>query len=139
MFCPECDAEYREGFARCTDCRVALVDKLPHSTQQERPGDETGTIRFLAWAGPTVLLYVLWFLVFIYPELLTNSLFFAVLFPLHAIGSLGGFWMLYQVVRYEKHVAKYIVIALIPFMFVWYYLGRYRMRQTVRPLLSRSK
>lgn len=26
MFCPECKAEYREGFTRCTDCDVALVD-----------------------------------------------------------------------------------------------------------------
>jgi hypothetical protein len=29
MFCPTCEAEYREGFIRCTDCNVALVRALP--------------------------------------------------------------------------------------------------------------
>lgn len=28
MFCPECEAEYREGFAECSDCGVALVSTL---------------------------------------------------------------------------------------------------------------
>ena len=27
--CPRCRSEYREGFARCADCRVPLVDELP--------------------------------------------------------------------------------------------------------------
>jgi hypothetical protein len=31
MFCPECQAEYRPGFTRCSDCAVDLVDKLPES------------------------------------------------------------------------------------------------------------
>lgn len=29
MFCPNCGAEYRPGFQRCTDCDVDLVDQLP--------------------------------------------------------------------------------------------------------------
>lgn len=29
MFCPECRAEYREGFTRCSDCDVPLVEELP--------------------------------------------------------------------------------------------------------------
>lgn len=29
MFCPNCKAEYREGYTRCADCGVDLVDKLP--------------------------------------------------------------------------------------------------------------
>ena len=28
MFCPECETEYREGFATCSDCDVALVATL---------------------------------------------------------------------------------------------------------------
>jgi hypothetical protein len=29
MFCPNCKAEYREGFTRCADCGVELVYELP--------------------------------------------------------------------------------------------------------------
>lgn len=29
MFCPACGVEYREGFVRCADCGVPLVDKKP--------------------------------------------------------------------------------------------------------------
>ena len=32
MFCPECEAEYREGFTTCADCDVALVPKLGVAT-----------------------------------------------------------------------------------------------------------
>jgi hypothetical protein len=29
MFCPQCRAEYRKGFSRCSDCDIPLVDQLP--------------------------------------------------------------------------------------------------------------
>jgi hypothetical protein len=29
MFCPECEAEYREGFNKCSECDVPLVHELP--------------------------------------------------------------------------------------------------------------
>lgn len=29
MFCPECRAEYRPGFTRCSDCDVDLVHEIP--------------------------------------------------------------------------------------------------------------
>lgn len=29
MYCPSCRAEFREGFFRCEDCDVALVETLP--------------------------------------------------------------------------------------------------------------
>jgi hypothetical protein len=35
MFCPVCKAEYREGFAQCHDCNVALVAELPHDESPE--------------------------------------------------------------------------------------------------------
>ena len=36
MFCPLCKAEYREGFLKCADCQVDLVNALP--IDPEPPG-----------------------------------------------------------------------------------------------------
>jgi len=36
MFCPECKAEYREGFTRCADCEAELVEELPQTAMVRR-------------------------------------------------------------------------------------------------------
>jgi hypothetical protein len=36
MYCPSCRAEFREGFFRCEDCDVALVEVLPE--EAGKPG-----------------------------------------------------------------------------------------------------
>ena len=41
MFCPECRAEYREGFFRCSDCDIPLVDQLPPDRTDRQRGLET--------------------------------------------------------------------------------------------------
>jgi Protein of unknown function (DUF2007). len=33
MFCPKCRSEYREGFYKCADCGVDLVDGQPPETE----------------------------------------------------------------------------------------------------------
>ena len=33
MFCPQCKAEYRAGFTKCSDCDVELVNQLPAEPQ----------------------------------------------------------------------------------------------------------
>lgn len=35
MFCPECEAEYREGFTECSDCGVGLVATLEPRKREE--------------------------------------------------------------------------------------------------------
>ena len=42
MFCPECAAEYREGFTECSDCGVELVSERPERTQH--PDDKFITV-----------------------------------------------------------------------------------------------
>ena len=40
-WCPECGAEYREGFATCSECGVALTDAPPAGSQPPaEPGPE---------------------------------------------------------------------------------------------------
>ncbi len=38
MFCPNCKAEYRPGFTKCSDCGVALVERMPE-VQEIEPED----------------------------------------------------------------------------------------------------
>ena len=47
---------------------------------------------------------------------------------LYAIAPLGGFWMMYMSIRYEKNPWPMILLALIPFSFLWYYFERVRPR-----------
>ena len=52
MFCPVCKVEYRDGFTRCSDCDVALVDHLPTESpadDRDAPRDADG--RELLWSG----------------------------------------------------------------------------------------
>ena len=35
MFCPQCKAEYRPGFIRCSDCDIELVDHLPEEQHND--------------------------------------------------------------------------------------------------------
>lgn len=60
-----------------------------------------------------------------------GKLVVGLVFVLFALGSFGAYWMLYQIIRYEKHRVKFIVLVFFPFSFVWYYFERYRNR--VRP------
>ena len=54
MFCPECKAEYRQGFTRCSDCDVDLVYSLPQ--ESPAPSDSYGS-RF---AGQQRELRLIW-------------------------------------------------------------------------------
>jgi hypothetical protein len=44
MFCPECSAEYRAGYTRCSDCDVALVSALPPEEMDTDHGSEVVTV-----------------------------------------------------------------------------------------------
>jgi hypothetical protein len=58
MICPQCKAEYRQGFTRCADCDVELVYELPATksdaaeTSQAAPADEADEDPFCSfWQG----------------------------------------------------------------------------------------
>lgn len=41
MYCPQCGAEFREGYDRCADCDIPLVRELPPEPSHETPEYET--------------------------------------------------------------------------------------------------
>jgi hypothetical protein len=55
MFCPQCKAEYRPGFSRCSDCEVDLVNELPPQTSQPDAGEpevpQDGAALGTIWEG----------------------------------------------------------------------------------------
>lgn len=50
MFCPDCKAEYRPGFARCSDCDVPLVEHLDE-TDVHSNNPELSDQPELLWTG----------------------------------------------------------------------------------------
>jgi hypothetical protein len=46
MFCPVCKSEYRQGFTKCSDCGVDLVEHLPDDSGGSRSSDLA-----VAWRG----------------------------------------------------------------------------------------
>lgn len=135
MFCPNCRAEYRPGFARCSDCGVKLVEILPppnprdaELNENERP-DLARTRYFLTWFIPMCIYLFLFFGVCVRPSLFENTFITLLLVCFILVGNMGAFWMIYQVVRYERRVGRYVLPAFIPFMFVWYSLVRVPLRK----------
>src|SRR5258708_37238065 len=118
MFCPNCRAEYRPGFAMCSDCGIELVEILPPPDLQdsklkenERP-DLATTRYFLAWFIPMCIYLILFIGVWVRPSLFENSFITLLLVCFILVGNIGAFWMIYQAVRYERRVGRYVLLAL---------------------------
>jgi len=52
-----------------------------------------------------------------------------IIYSLHPLGAL---WMTYQSVRYEREPLRLILLALIPYSFVWYYFERVKKGKQMR-------
>lgn len=138
MFCPQYRVKYRPGFARCSDCGIDLVEFLPPRNPQdpelnenERP-DLANTRVFLAWFIPMCIYFVFFFGAWTRSQLFQNSYIVLFFVPFTIVANIGSFWMIYQAVRYEKRVGKYVLLSFVPFMFIWYSLVRVPLRKEVQ-------
>jgi hypothetical protein len=69
------------------------------------------------------------FLFMLRPSAIDKPLVLVFFVCLHLSAWCGAFWMMYQAVRYERRVLRYVLLASIPFMFVWYSLVRIPLRR----------
>jgi len=43
-----------------------------------------------------------------------------------AFHPIGAFWMIYMSLRFEKKPVPYVLLAFVPYSFLWYYFERVR-------------
>lgn len=55
-----------------------------------------------------------------------QPLLIAIVALIFVVPPFGSFWMLYMVIRYEKHQMPYLLLAFIPYFFLGYYFDRIR-------------
>jgi hypothetical protein len=53
-----------------------------------------------------------------------NPAFIVALGIFYSLQPLGALWMIYQCVRYERRPFPLLLVALVPYSFVWYYFER---------------
>lgn len=58
MFCPQCHAEYRPGFTRCSDCDVDLVENLAEPPEKDSSAMHSGSLVPL-WEGEDLALHTI--------------------------------------------------------------------------------
>jgi hypothetical protein len=62
-----------------------------------------------------------------FPDLLSRHSVQLFVAPACIVAPIGGWWAIYQCVRYERNPGRYLMIVMfIPFGFAWYYFERYR-------------
>jgi hypothetical protein len=67
-----------------------------------------------------------------------NPLSLAVLTLVSSVSPIGCFWMLFIVIRYERHPLPWILLAFVPFFAVGYYFERAR-RNRIEPCPSDTR
>jgi hypothetical protein len=60
------------------------------------------------------------------PQVPRDPFFMFLIVAVFAAPPIGAFWMMYMSIRYEKHPLPTILLAFIPYCFLWYYFERVR-------------
>jgi hypothetical protein len=95
-----------------------------------RKEENNFAMRHLRWILPAVGLLGLQLWIFLTPwgpvNLINHPFVFLSFIVLFGAPSLGAFWMLYMVIRLERHPFPLVLVAFLPCGFLWYYFERVR-------------
>jgi len=88
------------------------------------------SLQILAWLIPILVASTLFLAVCLNPAaFMKDRVFFPLLIIYGLIAPVGGFWAIYQSIRYEKYPWKCVaIIVFVPLGFIWYYFEKYRKR-----------
>lgn len=84
----------------------------------------------LVWLVPILVASVVFIAICLKPTaFMKDRVFFPLLIIYGLIAPVGGFWAIYQSIRFEKYPWKCAaIVVLVPFGFIWYYFAKYRKR-----------
>ena len=77
-------------------------------------------------AGGFIALGLAVFIIAWRQEPVNNPVAVLALIVLFGTPPLGAFWMMYMAIRHEKNPGLMILLAFVPFTFLWYYFERVR-------------
>jgi hypothetical protein len=104
---------------------VQLVNELPEDkSPPTSPWRDPDQARFLTWVLPLGMFCILFISTYIFPSAGKSPFVVAPMVLLMLAANIGTLWMLYQAVRYEEKPARYVLLAFVPFMFIWYHNAR---------------
>jgi len=83
-------------------------------------------MRTLGWAVAAVGLNCLMAWVVFGPLFTKNPITLFLIVAVFLAANIGTIWMLYVSIRSEKHPFPFILLAFIPYAFLWYYFERVR-------------
>ena len=95
----------------------------------------------LAWLIPILIASAVFLAICLDPAaFMRDSVFFPLLIAYGLIAPAGGFWAIYQSIRYESHPWRCVAIVMfVPFGFLWYYFERYRKRVAQEEVVDRIR
>lgn len=95
-------------------------------------------MRVMLWILPGFTLTGLTFWLVTRPWFPGNPVLGALLYGVvSGVSVLGGFWMIYAAIRYERNPWPFILLAFLPYACFWYYHERVKpMRRSARDMTT---
>jgi len=89
-------------------------------------------MKIFLWVVLGLLVTGLAFWILTMPGVPHNPVLMFLIIVVFVVPPFGSFWMLYMSVRHERRPLPMVLLAFIPYTFLWYYFERVRLRRGSR-------